>query len=361
MLTLTKPDSASGGERMQGNRVVSVFLIVIGLCAMAAVMFMTGRFGWSLQDEAADRIASASIHVLVDAGGAALVTASGIMLSWRGWRWRMMGIIALFCALVLVAYSILSVYGFMSTRIAHLEGHKNIVAMQQGDLDWKRKTSISRDVPKSERLYLRQEARVAAGELKNSLAIIPDGQAAAIAGLFSTTSERVQRALVMISSGVGQLIKVACLFIGFSLWPHRLHETKPSGGTDGGGGGREKPATETKRTAETVASIPAIAAKTKPSTQRSATNVVTFGAPKSVLLTPEDKGFRYVEEQIARLGYAPSQAALARVMGASKATASRTVTKWEKQGLFQRERQGKVNLIVRPVGVGGSRYASAIG
>src|SRR5262249_51154720 len=156
----------------------------------------------------ADRVASAAIHMLVDAAAALLVTASGIMLSWRGARWKTMGAIALLCTLALVAYSMLTVFGFMSTRIAHLEVHRNLVAMQVKDLDWKRATSINHDVPKSERLYLRQEARAAATDLKKSLQFVPDAAASSIASLFDTTVERVQRFLVMVGSCVGQIIKV---------------------------------------------------------------------------------------------------------------------------------------------------------
>ena len=49
---------------------------------------------------------------------------------------------------MLVIYSIVSVYGFMSTRITHLERHNRIVAYQQGEIDWKRKTIINRELPK---------------------------------------------------------------------------------------------------------------------------------------------------------------------------------------------------------------------
>ena len=53
-------------------------MVAIGLGAMATVMWMTGRFGWSLQDATADRWASASLHLLNDAAGAILVAASGV-------------------------------------------------------------------------------------------------------------------------------------------------------------------------------------------------------------------------------------------------------------------------------------------
>ena len=135
-----------------------------------------------------------------------------------------MGVIALICALVLVIYSIVSVYGFMSKRITHLESHNRIVAYQQGEIDWKRKTIIKPELPKSERQMLRDELRTASKELKESLRFVPDAQAAGVAAWFDTTVERVQRTLVIITSGVGQLIKED---VRVGLEPDHL--TQPSG------------------------------------------------------------------------------------------------------------------------------------
>ena len=220
-------------------------MIAIGLGAMATVMWMTGRFGWSLQEVTADRWASACLHLLNDAAGASLVAASGVMLNLAGWRTRLMGLIALPCALVLVAYSIASVYGFMSTRITQLESHKNIVAWQRGELDWKRKTSISREVAKSDRQLLRAEAHHAAKQLKESLQFVPDGQAAGIAAWFDTSIERVQRALVITTSCIGQLIKVACIFFGFSFLSYRAVDlaagAKSEAGSESAGDGAAGP------------------------------------------------------------------------------------------------------------------------
>ena len=212
-------------------------MVAIGLGAMATVMWMTGRFGWNLQEAAVDRWASAALHVLNDAAGAGLVVASSTMLSMPGWRAGIMGLIALLFALVLVTYSIVSVYGFMSTRISQLESHKSIVAYQQGEIDWKRKTIINRELPKADRQMMRAELRMASKEHKESLRFIPDAQAASIAAWFDTTVERVQRTLVIVTSGVGQLIKVACLFFGFSFLSYRPEGAPSSDDRSGAGGG----------------------------------------------------------------------------------------------------------------------------
>ena len=117
----------------------------------------------------------------------------------------------------------------MSTRITQLESHKNIVAWQKGELDWKRKTSVSREVAKSDRVLLRAEAHLAAKQLKKSLQFIPDAQAAGIAAWFDTSIERIQRALVITTSCIGQLIKVACLFFGFSFLSYRAVDLAAAG------------------------------------------------------------------------------------------------------------------------------------
>jgi hypothetical protein len=197
------------------HNILGRILVAIGLCAVATVMWMTGRFGWSLQEEVWDKWVSAGLHVLNDAAGAGLVITSSIMLGKSGWANKAGGMIAMLCALLLVTYSIVSVYGFMSTRVMQLESHNRVVAHQQGELDWKRKTSVNREVPKADRLMMRAETHMASKKLEDSLRFIPDRQAVSIAALFSTTVERVQRTLVIVTSGVGQLIKVACLFFGF--------------------------------------------------------------------------------------------------------------------------------------------------
>ena len=121
MGAVKKKQSALGEpERAQGGRLVSVLLDIIGVCAMLVVMWMTARQGWSLQDNIADCFASALMNVLVDAAAAVLVSASSSMLKCRGLRRKVMGVSALLFALILEGYSTITVYGFMSTRMAIL-------------------------------------------------------------------------------------------------------------------------------------------------------------------------------------------------------------------------------------------------
>src|SRR6516225_11091650 len=189
-------------ERGEGSKLLSAILIGIGFLALLAIMWMTGRFGWSLQEDQADRYASAIIHVLVDASAAALISTASYMLSRPGatWKWRPVGAAAAYISIMLMGYSVLSVFSWMSTRVARLEAHNRVVEAEQQALDWNRKTSISRNIPKSERLYLRKETQEAQEKLERSLTIIPDAPAQSIADAFNTTALRVQRLLVMAAS-----------------------------------------------------------------------------------------------------------------------------------------------------------------
>jgi hypothetical protein len=53
----------------------------------------------------------------------------------------------------------------MPTRVARLEAHNRVVEAEQEALDWKRKTSIRRNIPRSERLYLHKETQEAQEKL----------------------------------------------------------------------------------------------------------------------------------------------------------------------------------------------------
>jgi len=129
-----------------------------------------------------------------------------------------------------------SVYSFMSVRIARVEAHDKLVAEQKESLAWQRGMSVKRDVPRSERFNLRKERIEAEERLDKTLAIIPDAPAQSLADLLSTTVLRVQRALVMIASCVGQIIMQSCLFIGFFVWPRKLPRRASSPPTGGDGG-----------------------------------------------------------------------------------------------------------------------------
>jgi hypothetical protein len=121
----------------------------------------------------------------------------------------------------------LSVFGFMSTRIATTQSRDAIVEMQKGQWDWTLKSSIKREIPKQERRLLRAEAQDLAGKIEASLSIIPDAQATSISNALGVPVAKVQRALTMISSGIAQTIKFICLLAAVMMWPRRRYAEKP--------------------------------------------------------------------------------------------------------------------------------------
>lgn len=220
--------------RADSERVTGYVLTVIGLGALCAIMWMSWRFGYSLQDDAGDRVASAFSSIFVDAGAAALVFAAGLLLARGGWGY-LGAPVALACSLVLIAYSVLSVFSFMATRVARLEAHNQLVALEQSNLEWQRNTVLKRNIPRSDKLYLRQETKGALEKLRREVSIIPDAPAKAIAGMVGTSTERVQQGIVIYAAAVNQFVKLVCLFFGGVMT--RRARVAPVGGSRGSGGG----------------------------------------------------------------------------------------------------------------------------
>jgi hypothetical protein len=178
----------------------------------------------SLSPDITDRATLAILHVLIDPAAAGLVFAGSMM---RRWGWNREGRWFQIIAVLLIVYSMLSVYGFMSARFAVTQSHDALIAYQKGKLNWTYKSIVNSEIPKGERRLLRADAKEIDKEIKASLAFIPDAQAASIADAFGIAVAKVQRTLVMISSGAAQAIKYVCLLCGVMIWPRRQ-----SGGLD---------------------------------------------------------------------------------------------------------------------------------
>jgi hypothetical protein len=197
---------------------LSIILIAIGSGALLAIMWVMGRFGWTLLNDQADRYdryASTALHMLVDPGTVALISVS--LVCRRGWRSALVSTIVWLFSVVLVCYSVLCVYGFMSAPIAtKIEAHIKHVEGQKQAANWQ--VVVKKTVPGSERMENRQSEE----RLEHPPAIDPATRAQSIADLFDTTPLRVQRGLVMTVSCVGQIIILVCLFCGFFIWPHKV-------------------------------------------------------------------------------------------------------------------------------------------
>jgi hypothetical protein len=167
---------------------------------------------------------------------AAVLTAIGGRLLACNWRWS--GVGAILCALGFIAWSMVGVNGFMSARIAVSDGHKAAMKVQEDYLKWTQGQTVNFDRPKAERQAMVAEVRDATKKLAEAAADVPDAQAASLAAMFGTTTERVQRTLVTISSGMAQAIKFACMFFGVLAWPNKQgsasSETSSADGSSSG-------------------------------------------------------------------------------------------------------------------------------
>jgi uncharacterized membrane protein len=110
------------------------------------------------------------------------------------------------------------------------------------------------------------EVRNTVNKLKAEAMVVPDAQAASIAEMFGTSTERVQRVLVIVSSGIAQAIKFACLFFGVFAWPHKINSTSSSesspssssGSSSGSGSSGERTSPEPEAKEKNVYQFPAV-------------------------------------------------------------------------------------------------------
>ena len=348
-------------------RAIGVLLIGIGLVAMVVSMIMNWRFGYSLAASEGDRLLMAVLHSLVDPAAACLIAAGGLMLAW-GWRWQ--GIAALLCAGVLVAYSMVTVFGFMSDRIGQLEGHKAALATQQGYLKWVQGQRVNMDIPKSERRLMREDVKTAVEKLSQSVRIIPDKHASAIAAATGFSVEAVQRGLVSIGSGIAQGIKFACLGFGFFLVGLRLDASASSVSSpkdDASGGGKKRirlvdagsDASDADRKTPAKSAMQAASAEYQ-TTQRRVPDVSLSAAPPSRMSDSE------LREYLRSHASGQSQRQIASATGWSQPSVSRK----SRQVRRQEERVARkaarassaeaVNMSGYP-GFGGTHHAPAMG
>lgn len=344
----------------EGSRTVSIFLVCVGLVALGASMFMNFRFGYGLSKDFTDRTTLAILHVLTDPAAAGLVVAGTMM---RRWGWKREGTAFQVIAGLLILYSMLSVYGFMSARIATTQSHSAVVAMEAGRLDWTQKSSVNRELPKSERRLLRSDAKELAKELRSSLAIIPDAQAASIAAALSIPVEKVQRGLVMISSGIAQALKFVCLLCAVMIWPRRDglqdQSKRDASATGGGGGKRLRVVSDADDAADATKKIPAKSAMQTAShhdatTQRSAPTALWSGAPK---MSP-DELYDYLHQHASGQHPPMTQRQLAAVTGWSQPSVCRKLRRQQERADRKAARR-QANRNLGHAGYGGSVHAPA--
>jgi hypothetical protein len=332
-------------KRDHGSNAIPIILIGIGLAALAVSMSMNGRFGWEQASSTGDRYLMSVQHLLIDPAAAALVALGG---SFAARRLRVHAAIALICGLMLVGWSVVSVYGFMSSRIAVSQGHKAALKVQEDYLKWAQGQTVNFDRPKADRQAMTLEVKDAVQKLVQAAMIVPDAQAASIAEMFDTSPENVQRALVLFSSCIMQFIKIACLFYGCFSWSQRVpmgHTTIDSSGSDG----RSNPTSCNGGNVMPFRSSATSATSFTPA-NHSAKSISSHAIPPVALVAngtrlTRKEALRDAKRLIAATGAIPSQKALATRWNCPPSTVSRWSKKWERSGEITRRSNGNCNVV----------------
>ena len=373
--------SASETHEERGpHPAINIWLIAVGAAALGVLLYFNGRFGWSLGTTWGDSVGYTVLHVLADLASAGLVAWSASIAAKRKWRWRMRAWAAFLCALAFTSVSILTVYGFMSTRMAAVAGHTAVLETQKDHAKWLAGQTVKADVANAYAAAAREcatgrgplcaaaeaRAKALAGQqssmrielrqqfktIEATASIVPDSHALAIAGATGLSLATVQKLLMLIMSAFGQSVKFACLFFGIKGWvAHRMStvsRTVPS--TSEGGGGTSvkgsQPLEPSKRNDETVAAKPGNVTPLR----KAERPVVELSPELPRLSLPE-----YLKQH-AGVTYA-SQTALAKATGFSPATVSRELKRLEGRRKVKRSKHKRGANAVTYGGHGGLQAA----
>lgn len=321
-------------------------LVAVGLVAMSVCVYFNARHGWNLGTIWPDKVALSTMHGLIDIATALLVSAGAILFAWY---MRKMGFAACAFALLLTCFSVLSVSGFMSGRIAALESQKATLTVLEKHAKWAGGTTY-REAGRVERRSLRTEMRDNLKEMVRVASLIPDSHAMAIASMLGWTVEAVQRTLVLISSGMAQALKYVCLLVGFFLLSNRDErgaQAEPanqqnSGGSGGSGGGEPR---KPKQVYPEPKPEPA-KVRAEPSKQRSVFYVPSTGAPERNLSAYD------IASEVAQAN--PHLSTRAMVATAQRRFSQSTASRAKRDVL-----RGKADRIIRKMGNGRGFHSPA--
>ena len=252
-------------------------LVFIGSVITLCLVYFNGKHGWSLGRTWDEQVGLAILHGAVDPVTALLVSAAAIAMAWR-YRWT--GVVICAVAVVFTSYSVLITAGFMSNRLVGVFSQKAALAELEKQGKWWNSATYRHDLTRGEQIANRAEIRATFKERIKVASQVPDPQAMMIAGVFGLQVENVQRALNLISSGMGQTMKYMALLVGFFLLSNRdergaepASNQQNSGGS--GGSGKGEPAK-----LKVVQPAPAPLRAAEPSKQRGVFYVPATGAPE---------------------------------------------------------------------------------
>lgn len=326
----------------EGNRLLSLVLVGTGILGLCASIYISARFGWSLADAQIDRAATATILGIADFASAMLIIAGARM---RVWGWYGRSYAAIGVAGAFLAMGFLSAYGFFSNRISVHAAKTASVAVDREQLKWLQRQTVNTELPRAERRAMLAEVKAANAQLKSTIGIVSDQQAAAIGAWLGWSVEQTQTRLTAATAATAYAIKFSCLWFGVMLWPRRRVD-RGSVGNSSGGDGKVVPLhkTEPSTAAKHAEPLPAASAAT---TQRSGLPVAA-SAPVQQRWAADD-----VDAYLTEVANSPNRPSW-RAMGAAVG--------WEHTALWKRwQRSTGVNKGHRRPVLGGHRIQHRYG
>lgn len=373
-------------EKHGPHPAINIGLVIVGAAALGVLLYFNGRFGWSLGTTDADRVAYATLHILADLASAGLVAWSAAIAARGAWRWRVRAWVAFLCALGFTSVSILTVYGFMSTRIAAVQGHTAVLETQKGVAEWLKTQTVNPEVANAyaaaasecasgrgprclgaearaqalagQQANMGKELRQQFKQIEATASIVPDSHASAIASITGMSLGAAQKLLMIVMSAFGQSVKFACLFFGIkglsqTIWRRRRTVSASPKGSSGEGGETRKTTNESKdKQPETVIQFPAKAsAPAEFPAAQNARPTVSSEAARVPSPAPTVSGYPrlYGETVSSALRIQPewpSQQAIADALGVTKGKVSKDIKKLKGQRKAETKRNGKANAVI---------------
>jgi hypothetical protein len=347
----------------------------IGVWVVTLAIDMVGIFGEGMGVDAESRKIYSHAHIAVHLFGTASAVAVGIFLTQRSW------FLAVFAIVAIVAcggYGIVNMIGFTTTnRLSVSEARSTSNAADwtkyekaretlNSQIRWARERVVAEEQQKEKRRLLAyidtktKELNSIEPPRPTAATVLADPQATWFAKLTGSSEESWRLSLPVPVAFLLFAAEVFCFVFAVHFLTQGIgainamvaakRNRRKGGGNDGGGTKKPKE-TDQQPSQPSTATVPPVAA----------TNVHQFPSVAVSLSPNESRVFHAANEHFARAGIIASQLSIGRELGMPKHAVTRALQGLEKKGKVKRERKGKFTEIhpMRPVGYGGSRYASA--
>ncbi len=211
----------TGGRRAAKQvRNLEFGLLLGGIVLLGLTMSMAGRFGYGLGHDELGRWGNAAFYVTVDAIGAALMSAIGILVAWRHYS---MAALTTFAMAICVTFSVASIFGFQSAnRTAVTKNYEATEKRGDDRLNWLRGQVADKSLTKERSTFLAEERE----QYKNLQQVQsdPDAQASELAAMLGVKKGEAQRGLNI----AGAFIMLFLQFSVLSLRSYLRHRVSPA-------------------------------------------------------------------------------------------------------------------------------------